>query len=249
MRFSKVKIVVLVMIAGIFFLYLTSFAQQVSDLKPYAQAVEQVKKGMTLWEMVKTGGFVMIVLALLSIAAVANVIYSFVTLKVNQLAPKSFVQEITQKLEDGKDVAAKSMCTAEKNILSNIVIAGIEKKNKGQRFLREAMENATHREITHLWQKISYLADIAAISPLVGLLGTVLGMIQAFNVIAFQTAVVKPILLAGGISKAMVTTAGGLIIAIPVMLLYAYFRGKVQLISDAVENYSADLIKVIEDKC
>ena len=109
------------------------------------------------------------------------------------------------------------------------------------------MENHTKKEIGGMWQNISYLADIATIAPLVGLLGTVLVMIQAFNVIAFQTAVVKPILLAGGVSKAMVTTAGGLIVAIPVMLFYAYFRGKVQDISNVVESYATDIIKFIEE--
>ena len=72
-------------------------------------------------------------------------------------------------------------------------------------------------------------------------------MIQAFNVIAFQTAVVKPILLAGGVSKAMVTTAGGLIIAIPALIFYSYFRGKVQTIANRVETYSTDLIKLVNE--
>ena len=108
------------------------------------------------------------------------------------------------------------------------------------------MENCGRKEVATLWQNISYLADIATVAPMVGLLGTVLGMIQAFNVIAFQTAVVKPILLAGGVSKAMVTTAGGLIVAIPIMIFYAYFRGKVQEISSIVESYLTDIIKIVE---
>jgi biopolymer transport protein ExbB len=83
---------------------------------------------------------------------------------------------------------------------------------------------------------------------LIGLLGTVIGMIRAFNAIAFQTAVVKPILLAGGVSQAMVTTAAGLIVAIPAMIFYAYFRGRVHDITNIVENYSTDIIKIVEAK-
>ena len=98
-----------------------------------------------------------------------------------------------------------------------------------------------------LWQKLSYLADIAAIAPMVGLLGTVLGMIQAFNVIAFQTGAVKPVLLASGISKAMVTTATGLIVAIPAMIFYSFFRGRLQNVTARLENISTELFHLLTD--
>jgi biopolymer transport protein ExbB len=80
------------------------------------------------------------------------------------------------------------------------------------------------------------------------LLGTVVGMIQAFNVIAFQTGAVKPILLASGISKAMITTATGLIVAIPAMIFYSYFRGKIQDVSSRFENISTELFQMITEK-
>lgn len=222
-------------------------AEATGELKPYIESVEQAKEGMTLWQMIKTGGLIMLILAFISIAGTAIIIYNFITLKVKKLSPRQFSEEVIQKLEDKKEKAAKSMCQAEQNIISNIVMSGLEKRGRGPVLTREAMENCVRKEIGNLWQNISYLADIAAIAPLIGLLGTVLGMIQAFNVIAFQTAVVKPILLAGGVSKAMVTTAGGLIVAIPAMLFHAYFRSKVQYISNIVENYSTDIIKMIEE--
>ena len=188
----------------------------------------------------------MIVLAALSVIGMALIIYNFMTLSVNKVSPPNFAEEVIQKLEQGELSAVKNMCEPEQNIITGIVLAGLSRKDKGAVFAREAMENCTRQEIGNLWQSISYLADIATIAPLIGLLGTVLGMIQAFNVIAFQTAVVKPILLAGGVSKAMVTTAGGLIVAIPAMLFYTYFKGKVQEISNTVESYSSDIIKIIE---
>jgi len=218
-----------------------------ADLKPYIDSVQQTQKGMTLWQIIKTGGFVMIVLALLSIVGTAIVIYNFMMLKTNKLAPKDFAEDIIQKLEKGKYKVAEELCNAQGNIISNIVLAGLGKKGRGPMFAKEAMENVGRKEVATLWQNISYLADIATVAPMIGLLGTVLGMIQAFNVIAFQTAVVKPILLAGGVSKAMVTTAGGLIVAIPIMIFYSYFRGKVQELSNIIENYSTDIIKMIEE--
>src|SRR3989339_365651 len=155
--------------------------------------------------------------------------------------------DLITMLEEGEGKRAYALCQTQDNIVSNIVVAGLEKRDKGDVFAKEAIEAVARQEVGALWQNISYLADIATVAPLIGLLGTVLGMIQAFNVIAFQTAVVKPILLAGGVSKAMVTTAGGLIVAIPAMLFYSYFKGKVIEISNLVESYSTDITKLIQE--
>ncbi|MFH1995595.1 MAG: MotA/TolQ/ExbB proton channel family protein [Candidatus Omnitrophota bacterium] len=241
-------------IAGLAFIVLgaalfqpgASAGEEASDLKPYIESVEQAKEGLTLWQMIKTGGLIMVVLGFLSIAMVAFVSYNFMSLKTAIIAPREFSEEVIQRLEKGKENEARSMCRSEQNAIANIVLAGLDKKQKGHALAREAMENCVRKEIGDLWQNISYLSDIAVVAPLIGLLGTVLGMIQAFNVIAFQTAVVKPILLAGGVSKAMVTTAGGLIVAIPAMLFYTFFRARVIMISNVIETYSSDIIKIIE---
>jgi len=218
-----------------------------SDLKPYIESVKQAKEGMTLWEMIKNGGWVMFILFLLSIGALALIVYHFITLKLSYISPREFAEEVVHKLEQGKGKAVEALCSPRDNLIASMVMAGLERKPKGAVFAREAMESCLRKEVGKLWQNLSYLADISAIAPLVGLLGTVLGMIQAFNVIAFKTAVVKPILLAGGVSKAMVTTAGGLIVAIPAMLFYAYFKGKLQEIVDVVEGYGSDIIKIVEE--
>ncbi|MFC1576882.1 MotA/TolQ/ExbB proton channel family protein [Candidatus Omnitrophota bacterium] len=247
MRREALSLLLLLFIACMLLSSACGAAEDTSaELKPYIESVEQAKEGMTLWEMIKTGGLVMVVLGVISVIMIAITIYNFLTLKVANLTPRDFSDELVQKLEEGKELAVRGMCGPQKSIIANIVMAGLDKKHKGHALAREAMENCERREISDLWQNISYLADIAVVAPLIGLLGTVLGMIQAFNVIAFQAAVVKPILLAGGVSKAMVTTAGGLIVAIPAMLFYAYFRGKVQSIANIVETYSTDIIKIIE---
>ena len=234
--------------AIVFFLCIGIFSvYAASELKPYIDSVKQAESGMTLWQTVKSGGVVMLLLGLLSIVAMAFIAYNFITLKVNRLTPRLFAEEVIQNLEARKDKAVMSMCHAEDNIIARLVAAGLEKRKRGFVFAKEAMESCAKNEIENLWQNVTYLSDIATIAPLIGLLGTVLGMIQAFNVIAFQSAVVKPMLLAGGVSKAMVTTAGGLIVAIPAMLFFTYFRGKVRSISGALETYTTDIIKVIEE--
>jgi biopolymer transport protein ExbB len=126
-------------------------------------------------------------------------------------------------------------------------MAGITRQARGRTVMREAMQKAMDKEISKLWKSISYLGDIAGIAPLLGLFGTVVGMIQAFNVIAVAGSALKPIMLVGGISKALITTAAGLVIAIPTLAFYSYFKGTVQDIVDRVDDYSTDIIKLIEE--
>lgn len=218
------------------------------NLQPYVNSIEQAEKGMTLWQMIVSGGAVMIILGLLSLLAMTIVVYEFMTLKQDVLTPKKFSEEIIMKLEKKEFKSAGKICKANpKNIIARIVASGLEKMETRPIVSREALENSARKEIGQLWQVLSYLSDIATIAPLLGLLGTVLGMIQAFNVIAVQSSGVKPILLAAGVSKAMITTAAGLIVAIPAMLFYSYFRGKVQEISNSIQTYSTDIIKIIEE--
>lgn len=234
---------------GLCLLAHVSFAQTPgAELQPYINSIDQAEKGMTLWQMILAGGYVMIVLGLLSLLALAIIVYEFMTLKVSILAPKKFAEDVIQRLEKGEFKAAKKMCTGQpNNLIARIVQSALDKIETRPVVSREAMENATRKEIGQLWQTLSYLSDISTIAPLLGLLGTVLGMIQAFSVIAVQSTGVKPILLAAGVSKAMITTAAGLIVAIPVMLFYSYFRGKVQEITSAIETYSTDMMKIIEE--
>jgi biopolymer transport protein ExbB len=224
-----------------------AFAQSAAGGLSATASSQSAEKGVTLWELLQAGGIAMVVLGLLSIAALALVVYNFMTIKTEQLAPQRFTEDLIQRLESRDDKGVRSMCSGKANIMAIIAWEGFERRNRGKLIVREAMENAARREIGKLWQNISYLGDIATIAPLLGLLGTTLGMIQAFNVISFAGANLKPIMLVGGISKALVTTAAGLIIAVPVLSFYSYFRGKVQDISDQVERYSMDVIKLIEE--
>jgi len=214
----------------------------------YIPDVEAEFAGMTMWQIIVAGGGIMIVLALLSIAALSLIAYYFITMKKEKLLPRHFIDKAVNLLESGRVNEAVTISEAGDSMASRVFLAGISKVAKGPFVVREAIEDEGKREIDLLWRKLSYLADIAAIAPMVGLLGTVLGMIQAFNVIAFQAGAVKPVLLASGISKAMVTTAGGLIIAIPAMMFYAYFRGIVETISARLENVSTEFYHLITKK-
>jgi len=210
---------------------------------------DQMPTEMTLWQTLKAGGGVMVVIGFLSVAAVAIIIYDFMTLNVAKLAPRRLFDEVMRDLENKDLAAAQTACRKENNtIIAKIVLAGLERRNPRDDSASEAMENTARVELTNLWQNISYLSDIVAVAPLLGLLGTVLGMIQAFHAVPLQSASIKTTLLAAGISKAMVCTASGLIVAIPALIAYSYFRGQVQQVTNMIEIYSTDIIKTIRNR-
>lgn len=210
---------------------------------------DQMPAEMTLWQTLKAGGAVMVVIGFLSILALAIVIYDIMMLKVSKMAPHKLFEAVMHKLESRDFGAAQTLCRKEySTIISKIVLAGLERRNPLDDTAREAMESTARAELTNLWQNINYLSDIVAVAPLLGLLGTVLGMIQAFHAVPLQSASVKTTLLAAGISKAMVCTASGLIVAIPALIAYSYFRGQVQQITNMIEIYSTDIIKAIQNR-
>ena len=211
--------------------------------------VDQMPAELTLWQTLKAGGGVMVVIGFLSVVALAITIYDLLMLNVQKLAPQKLFEEVMLKLESRDFGAAQTVCRQQNNtIISKIVLSGLERRNPLDNTAREVMENTARVELTNLWQNINYLSDIVAVAPLLGLLGTVLGMIQAFHAVPLQSASLKTTLLAAGISKAMVTTASGLIVATPALIAYSYFRGQVQQVTNIIEIYSTDIIKAIQNR-
>lgn len=217
-------------------------------IQPYLETVEGAEQGMTLWQVLVSGGWVMIVLLLISLLMTALVVYLFMLIRFKRLIPEMFAHQMIQSLREGKDQAVLIQCRGREDFVSAILMAGLEKKTvENLDAARESVEMTARRKVSSLWTLLGYLSDIAAIAPMVGLLGTVIGMIEAFNTIAFQTAVVKPILLAGGVSKAMVTTAGGMIIAIAALIFYSFFRSRVQTVQHAVEMFANEISNAFDE--
>lgn len=236
----------LYMIAGLLFAAgAMAFAR---DMTAYIPDTGTADAGMTLWQVILSGGEVMLVLGLISLIGVGVVIHFFMTIKPDKLLPREFSEKVMRLVSEGKHNEARVLCRSSRNMLSDVYAAGLDKTEDDKYIVKERIEDRARRQTDALWQKLSYLSDIAAISPMVGLLGTVLGMIQAFNVIAFQTGAVKPILLAGGISKAMVTTATGLIIAIPAMIFYSVFRARAHEVERRLGDMSSDFWHILKDE-
>ncbi len=199
-------------------------------------------KTVPFTQVIKEGGWPMGVLGLLSAFATFLVVYFFITLRENLLMPEEFQTEAEDAANTGNIDELSNVCRRYTSAGSNIIGSAAQmmqiNPDADYHVIRSIIEDEGSRQANSLWQRIQYLMDIAIIAPMVGLLGTVLGMIQAFVGLQTDFGAVKPIALASGVSKALVTTAGGLIVGIICMLLYSYFRGHV-----------SRLIAVLEERC
>lgn len=173
-----------------------------------------------MWELVKAGGWLMLPLILSSIFTVAISIERYIRLKRSQVLPQALLvngsdaESVISHLE--QDAAAKSP-------LGRILKSGYEHREQGEQFARAQMEATASREISHLEKNINFLGTLSAIAPLLGLLGTVIGIIESFLVIDIGASGNASMMMPG-ISKALITTAVGMLIAIPAMIAYRYFQ-------------------------
>ena len=173
-----------------------------------------------MWELVKAGGWLMLPLILSSIFTVAITLERYLRLKRSQVLPQDL-------LVNGADletlVAKLDQEKAKRSPLGRILKAGYDHKDQGEQFARAQMEAVASQEITHLEKNINFLGTLSAIAPLLGLLGTGLGIIESFLVIDVGSAGNASTMMPG-ISKALITTAVGMLIAIPAMIAYRYFQ-------------------------
>jgi len=197
---------------------------------------------------ITAGGWIGGVILLCSIASLALIIEHIVNIKRDKIVPPQLVDEIEGMFENEEYQEALELCEAEPNFLTNILAAALPKINMGFDTMKTAMEDAAEEETIKLQQKISLLSLIANIAPMLGLFGTVSGMIEAFKTIAALGAAVSPSDLAGGISQALVTTFLGLFVAIPTMIGYFFFRNRVVRVTLEIGAIAEDLVERFRGK-
>jgi biopolymer transport protein ExbB len=221
------------------FLALAAFAQEPGG--------ETVQPAITLGTMLQQGGVILWVIMGLSVATLAMAIYFIMTVSVAREAPRNLADQIFQKLRKGDLRDAFEICAGREELLAKVFRAGLKAARHDRYVVQEAMESEGERGAAALWQKVSYLNNVAVIAPLLGLLGTVWGMIQAFGAIALDNSQVKGLRMAESVAQAMITTAGGLMLAIPAFVVYFYLRGQVVKITAEVEAQATELIEVLEE--
>ncbi|MCF7874008.1 MAG: MotA/TolQ/ExbB proton channel family protein [Candidatus Omnitrophica bacterium] len=186
-----------------------------------------------------------ILCSIFSLAIILERIFFYLSIRTNKSSIISQIIELTKK---SKITEAIELCQEKPFYGTNILKAGLAQNQKPKKAIEEAMENASLYEIPKLEKNLNFLGTIAHITPLLGLLGTVIGMISCFYTIeqVTQTAgMVNPTDLAGGIWTALITTAAGLSVAIPTYIMYNYFIHKVRLLTLVAERASTELLEIL----
>jgi biopolymer transport protein ExbB len=194
------------------------------------------------------GGPIGFVILFCSFVSLALIIEHIVNVKRDKIVPPQLIDEIEGMFENEEYQEALELCEAEPNFLTNVLAAALPKINAGFETMKMAMDDVGEEEAIKLQQKIGYLSLIGNIAPMLGLFGTVTGMISAFQTIAQKGASVTPADLAGGISQALVTTFLGLFVAIPSMIAYFFFRNKVVRITLEIGAIADDLVERFRGK-
>jgi biopolymer transport protein ExbB len=217
----------------------------VTVLESLPGANSDVPDELTLMMMIEQGGYILWVIMALGFVSFVLCIYHLLTLTPSREAPKNLIKRAHGQLLEGDLRGAYQMCQERDEYLAQVLRAGLKMAGHERYVVQEAMESEGERGATALWQKISYLNNIANLAPLLGLLGTVWGMMQAFGAIAFEDAQVKGLTMAYSVAEAMITTAAGLLLAIPTMAVYFFLRGRVIKIVSTVEAHASEFVELI----
>ena len=205
----------------------------------YGQAAEPAAPAPSgLLPIIFSGGWpgfmIIMLLIALSLTAVYLICEHLLTIRRGELMPDGIDQDVSELLASGRLPAAAEKCREEPSFLSFVLLHGISEADDGWPAIEKALEEATAEQAARLLRKIEYLSVIGNLAPMIGLLGTVTGMIVAFQRVAGTQGAAGAAELAEGIYQALVTTVGGLIVAIPSLAAFAFFRNRVdQLVAEA----------------
>lgn len=195
-------------------------------------------------ELFKAGGWLMLPLFACSVIAIAIIAERFWSLQTKRIAPPELITQIWQWLRYDQVDKNRIHTLQQDSPLGQVLAAGLINRNCTREITKEGIEDVGRHVTLSLERNLNTLGTIAAITPLLGLLGTVIGMIKVFAVITTE-GVGNPETLAGGISEALITTATGLVVAIPSLIFYRFFRGKISRLVVDMEEQALKLIEIL----
>jgi biopolymer transport protein ExbB len=196
-------------------------------------------------ELIIKGGPVMVPILLCSVISLAIIVERSLSLRRHRILRYDILQRIEELLRERKIPEASTLCKRYPSSMTRILLAAILNHDKSRQEIKEILEDAGRHEVPVLERYLPVLGTIASISTLLGLLGTITGMIKTFNVIA-SLGYGHPEALAGGISEALITTAAGLGVAIPTVVLYNVFTSKVDALVIEMEKNSLRLLNIMK---
>ncbi len=200
-----------------------------------------------MWELISAGGLLMLPIILCSIAAVGIIAERFWTLKRDKVIPPDLVEKVWYSARQREFSDQNIKALEQQSPLGRVLAAGLVNKDYDRDEMKDAIEEVGGHVAHDLEKYLNTLGTIAAVTPLLGLLGTVIGMIEVFSQIT-TVGVGNPSDLAGGISKALVTTAGGIAIAIPALMFYRFFRGHVDELVIGMEQEALKLVEILHKR-
>jgi len=201
------------------------------------QDVNDPPSPVSLWGTIAKGGIIGYVIIAISMVALSLIVQNFMSIRRDRVLPEALIENLDELISGKQINEAHEACIEDGSFLSHIVASGLSQVGSmfGYFDMQNTMQETSERELSKLYRKLEYLAFIGSTSPMLGLLGTVTGMIASFNQIAQTEGAARPSQLAGGISEALITTCLGLIVAIPSMFFTAFFRRRIDSLVAEVE--------------
>lgn len=202
---------------------------------------------LSILDLAMKGGWIMIVLAILSIIAVYIFIERFIVVKRATRIDKSFMERIREYIKDGKIDSAKALCHGSDTPLARMIEKGLSRLGRPLNDINAAIENVGNLEVAKLEKGVTLLSMIASAAPMIGFLGTVTGMIRAFYNMSMAGNNIDIELLSSGIYEAMVTTVGGLIVGILAYVFYTIIVARIQVVVNLLESKTTEFMDVLNE--
>lgn len=204
-----------------------------------------------LYAFLEQGGVLMIPILAFSLVALAVFLERAWRLQSGTIVPRAFLKLITGKVEQNKTEEALTLCEGNQSPLSRVLAAGLRQAGRPRTVVKEAFEEIGRLEVIHLSRFVEVLGTIAAVTPLLGLLGTVVGMIDVFRTVVAEVGdvagPVNPASLASGIWAALMTTAAGLSVAIPAFMGYKYLLSRIDQLAIEMEEVCLEMVDLLAE--
>lgn len=222
----------------------TEVAEQMAAEEPIVEAAQEIN----LWTMASYGGWIMIVLAILLAGAIYLFIERMVVLHAAMQEDKNFMNRIKDFIHEGKIDSALNLCQASETPTARMVEKGITRIGRPMQDVQVAIENVGNLEVSKLEKGLVIMATIAAGAPMLGFLGTVLGMVQTFyNMAQNASGVIEMAALSEGMYQAMVTTIGGLIVGILAMFAYNFLVSRIDRVVRSLEGRTMEFMDLLNE--
>ncbi|QEW06512.1 MotA/TolQ/ExbB proton channel family protein [Nitrincola iocasae] len=197
-----------------------------------------------MFELIKSGGWLMLPIIACSVAAMAICFERLWFLKTGRVIPQGLLAEVWELIRSGEMTPERLRVISEGSPLGSVIVSGVRNARYGREIMKDSIEESASHVIHELERYLNPLGTIAAVTPLLGLLGTVIGMIKVFTAIMIQ-GTGNANVLAGGISEALITTAAGLSVAIPALVMHRYFQRRIDTLVITMEQEAVKLVEVL----